>query len=146
MINFISFHFHAAIIVFLTVVSLKFTLFTFFSLMRWCLAALKRKKMFKLFNDSEIVQKTKTSQRREVKLFWTLAVSQLEAQLLLASQILSLKLSYVSISYFLEHFLRWTRKEKDKQGKFWGFINGQNINWILGTNFFIFRDKNIINT
>ena len=71
--------------------------------------------MFKLFNDSEIVQKTKTSQRREVKLFWTLAVSQLEAQLLLASQILSLKLSYVSISYFFEHFLKWIRKEKEKQ-------------------------------
>ena len=68
--------------------------------------------MFKLFNDSEIVQKTKTSQRREVKLFWTLAVSQLEAQLLLASQILSLKLSYVSISYFFEHFLDEPEKKK----------------------------------
>ena len=74
--------------------------------------------MFKLFNDSEIVQKTKTSQRREVKLFWTLAVSQLEAQLLLASQILSLKLSNVSISYFFEHFLDEPEKKKISRENF----------------------------
>ena len=54
---FISFHFHAAIIVFLTVVILKFTQFAFFSLMRWFLAALK---LFLILKDGILLWHVKS--------------------------------------------------------------------------------------